>query len=263
MTTSLKLNTGSAPDAIRSLDVLVWTAVQSVRLLVVEDEIRLATNLKRGLVQAGYSVDVVSTAELAGRVLCEGHYELLVLDLRLPGKDGIDFLRELRAEGSVIPVLILTARDSTEELVTGLDAGADDYLTKPFSFNELLARIRALLRRPLSATKTIIQIGELKLDTARRQAWRRRRELDLSPKELMVLEYLMRHAGVTVTRNMIGEAVWGPDYKVLSNIVEVFINRLRQKIDQINQPSLIVTIRSSGYMLRVDLAAKKIGEEAP
>ena len=235
----------------------------TVRLLVVEDETKLATNLKRGLVQAGYNVEVAPTAELAGSALAEKQYELMILDLRLPGKDGIEFLRELRAEGSVIPVLILTARDSTDDLVTGLDSGADDYLTKPFSFNELLARIRALLRRPLSATKTIIQVGELKLDAGRRQAWRRRRELDLSPKELMVLEYLMRHAGVTVTRNMIGEAVWGADYKALSNIVEVFINRLRQKIDQVNQPSLIVTFRTSGYMLRVDLPTKGNGEAAP
>jgi DNA-binding response OmpR family regulator len=236
--------------------------VSIVRLLVVEDEVKLAANLKRGLGEAGYGVDVAPSAEAARRRLSEGRYELLVLDLRLPGKDGLEFLRELRGKGSVIPVLVLTARDSTDDLVTGLDTGADDYMTKPFSFSELLARIRALLRRPLSANTAIIQIGELRLDAARRQAWRRRRELNLSPKELMVLEYLMRRAGVTVTRSMIGEAVWGADYNALSNIVEVFINRLRQKIDQVNQPSLILTVRNSGYTLKVDLPDVGNDEEA-
>jgi DNA-binding response OmpR family regulator len=226
------------------------------RLLVVEDEVKLAANLKRGLGEERYFVETVASAEAACELLSAANYDLIVLDLRLPGMDGITFLRELRERGSIIPVLILTARDATEDLVSGLDSGADDYLTKPFAFNELLARIRALLRRPLSATHNLIEAGELRLDTARRQAWRGQRELYLSPKELMMLECLLRHAGMAVTRDTIGAAVWGADYNPLSNIVEVFINRLRQKIDRIRQPSLIVTIRGTGYMLKVDLASE-------
>jgi DNA-binding response OmpR family regulator len=227
--------------------------MRAPRLLIVEDEVKLAANLKRGLGEEEYFVDTVPSAETARESLSAANYDLMVLDLRLPGIDGITFLRDLRDRGSIIPVLILTARDATEDLVSGLNSGADDYLTKPFAFSELLARIRALLRRPLSANRTVIEAGELRLDTARRQAWRRQRELHLSPKELMVLECLMGHAGVAVTRDTIGEAVWGADYNPLSNIVEVFINRLRQKIDLVRQPSLIVTIRGTGYMLRVDL----------
>lgn len=176
----------------------------------------------------------------------------MVLDLRLPGQDGLEFLHELRARGAAIPVLILTARDSTEELVAGLDGGGDDYLTKPFALSELLARLRALLRRRRAARQSVLAAGGVALDAIRRRASRNGRALDLSPKELMVLEYLVRHAGVLVTRDMIGEAVWGADYNALSNIVEVFINRLRQKIDLVNEPSLIVTIRGSGYMLRTE-----------
>ena len=155
----------------------------------------------------------------------------------------------------MLPVLILTARDSTDELVRGLDGGGDDYLTKPFAFSELLARVRALLRRPLAADSLVLEADDIVIDTSRRVASRGGRTLDLSPKELMVLEYLVRHAGLAVTRDMIGEAVWGKDYNAMSNIVEVFINRLRQKIELVNQPPLIVTIRGAGYMLRLELPA--------
>jgi DNA-binding response OmpR family regulator len=224
----------------------------TARLLVVEDEGQLAANLKRGLGEAGFAVDLAPSAEAARATLAQSAYDVMVLDLRLPGQDGLDFLRELRAGRATIPVLILTARDSTEELVAGLDGGGDDYLTKPFAFSELLARLRALLRRRLIANNPMLTAGGITLDTLRRQASRNGRALDLSPKELMVLEYLVRHAGVLVTRDMIGEAVWGADYNALSNIVEVFINRLRQKIDLANGLSLIVTIRGSGYMLRTE-----------
>ncbi len=187
--------------------------------------------------------------------LSRNGYDLMLLDLRLPGQDGLEFLAELRAAGAVLPVLILTARDSTDELVRGLDGGGDDYLTKPFAFSELLARVRALLRRPLAADSLVLEADDIVIDTSRRVASRGGRTLDLSPKELMVLEYLVRHAGLAVTRDMIGEAVWGKDYNAMSNIVEVFINRLRQKIELINQPPLIVTIRGAGYMLRLELPA--------
>ena len=224
--------------------------VPIARLLVVEDEAKLAANLRRGLGEAGYSVDLAPTAEAAREALSTNHYGLMLLDLRLPGQGGIDFLRDMRQAGLTVPVLILTARDSNNDKVIGLDTGADDYLTKPFAFNELLARIRALLRRPLSAQ--LLQQGEIAIDVAKRRAWRGRRELALSPKELMVLECLVRQAGVPVTRDTIGEAVWGSEYNGLSNIVEVIINRLRQKIDHVNESSLIVTLRGAGYQLRID-----------
>jgi DNA-binding response OmpR family regulator len=228
----------------------------AVRLLVVEDEAKLAANLKRGLGEAGFAVDIAPSAEAARARLSRNGYDLMLLDLRLPGQDGLEFLIELRAAGAVLPVLILTARDSTEERVRGLDDGGDDYLTKPFAFSELLARVRALLRRPLAADSLMLEADDIVIDTSRRIASRGKRALDLSPKELMVLEYLMRRAGLIVTRDMIGEAVWGEDYNAMSNIVEVFINRVRQKIELVNQAPLIVTVRGAGYMLRLDLSAR-------
>ncbi len=227
----------------------------NARLLLVEDEEKLAANLKRGLEEAGYAIDVAPSAEAARQSLSHGVYDLMLLDLRLPGQDGLAFLADLRAAGAALPVLILTARDSTEERVRGLEGGGDDYLTKPFAFRELLARVRALLRRRLAGDGAIIEVGDITIDTARRVATRGSRALDLSPKELMVLEYLARRAGVTVTRDMIGEALWGKDYNAMSNIVEVFINRVRHKVELANQPPLIVTVRGAGYMLRIDLAA--------
>jgi two-component system, OmpR family, copper resistance phosphate regulon response regulator CusR len=228
----------------------------AARLLVVEDEAKLAANLKRGLGEAGFAVDLAPNAEAARESLSHNGYDLMLLDLRLPGQDGLEFLAELRAAGAVLPVLILTARDSTDELVRGLDTGGDDYLTKPFAFDELLARVRALLRRRLVADSAVLEAGDIAIDTSRRVASRGGRALDLSPKELIVLEYLVRHAGLAVTRDMIGEAVWGKDYNALSNIVEVFINRLRQKIELVNQPPLIITVRGAGYMLRTELPAQ-------
>ncbi len=231
----------------------------TARLLVVEDEPKLAANLKQGLSEAGYHVDCAPTAELAREALAKSHCHLMLLDLRLPGQSGLEFLHDLRDAGITIPVLILTARDSNDDKVAGLDGGADDYLTKPFAFNELLARIRALLRRPLP--DSLLKRGEIAVDLTKRRAWRGRRELALSPKELMMLECLVRRAGEVVTRDVIGDAVWGSDYNSLSNIVEVFVNRLRQKIDHVNQDSLIVTVRGAGYLLRVDaLAAKERAE---
>ena len=227
----------------------------AARLLIVEDEAKLAANLKRGLGEAGFAVDVAPSAEVARVALSHNGYDLMLLDLRLPGQDGLEFLADLRAAGAAVPVLILTARDSTDERVRGLDGGGDDYLTKPFAFSELLARLRALLRRRLAADGTIVEAGDIAIDTARRIATRGGRALDLSPKELMVLEYLVRNAGLAVTRDMIGGAVWGKDYNAMSNIVEVFINRLRQKIELVNQPRLIVTVRGAGYMLRLGLPA--------
>ncbi len=228
----------------------------TARLLIVEDEAKLAANLGRGLAEAGFAVQVAPSAEAARAALARNGYDLMLLDLRLPGQDGLEFLADLRAAGAALPVLILTARDSTDERVRGLDGGGDDYLTKPFAFGELLARVRALLRRGVAADSPVLEADDIVIDTSRRAATRGGRTLDLSPKELMVLEYLVRHAGLAVTRDMIGEAVWGKDYNAMSNIVEVFINRLRQKIELVNQPPLIVTIRGAGYMLRLDLPVR-------
>ena len=224
----------------------------AARLLVVEDEAKLAANLKRGLGEAGFAVEVApGVGRPARRSRRTGTTR--VARLAPAGSGRPEFLADLRAAGAALPVLILTARDSTDDRVRGLDGGGDDYLTKPFAFSELLARVRALLRRQVAADSPVLEADDIVIDTSRRAATRGGRALDLSPKELMVLEYLVRHAGLAVTRDMIGEAVWGKDYNAMSNIVEVFINRLRQKIELVNQPPLIVTVRGSGYMLRLNL----------
>lgn len=224
--------------------------MQTVSLLLVEDEARLADNLRRGLAEEGFAVDWVSTAEAAEQELPRKAYDLIVLDLRLPGKDGLDFLRTLRKERNAVPVLILTARGSVEERVTGLDSGADDYLTKPFAFAELLARVRALVRRRSAPPAAVLKVADLALDTVQRKAWRAGRTLSLSPKETILLELLMRNAGQVVTRNMIAEVAWGAGYNEFTNLIEVFVNRLRQKIDYPGRDSVIVTVRGAGYSLR-------------
>jgi DNA-binding response OmpR family regulator len=219
-------------------------------LLLVEDEARLAENLRRGLSEEGFSVEWAGSAETAEQKLTRDAYDLIVLDLRLPGMDGLDFLRGLRNRGSSIPVLILTARGSVEERVMGLDSGADDYLSKPFAFAELLARIRALARRRSAPPAAVLKVADLELDTITRRARRAGRTLALSPKETILLELLMRNAGQVVTRDMIAEVAWGAAYNEFTNLIEVFVNRLRQKIDYPGSDSLILTVRGAGYSLR-------------
>jgi two-component system, OmpR family, response regulator len=224
--------------------------VENLSLLLVEDEARLADNLLRGLAEEGIGAQWASSAEAAQDDLERNSYDLIVLDLRLPGKDGLDFLRELRRQGNTVSVLVLTARGSVEARVSGLDSGADDYLTKPFAFAELLARIRALARRRAAAPAAMLRVAELELDTIKRKAWRSGRALSLSPKETILLELLMRHAGQVVTRDMIAQVAWGAGYNEFTNLIEVFVNRLRQKIDHAGGESLIVTVRGAGYSLR-------------
>jgi two-component system, OmpR family, copper resistance phosphate regulon response regulator CusR len=220
------------------------------RLLIVEDEADLLRSLSRGLAEAGFDISCAGSAERAEKAIAEQGFDTVVLDLRLPGKDGIDLLCEMRAAGNSTPVLVLTARGSLDERVIGLDSGADDYLTKPFAFAELLARVRALIRRHAGPAQSTLRVTDLEFDTVRRRASRGGRELSLSPKEAMLLELLMRNAGQPVTRNMIIEVVWGSAYNDFTNLIEVFVNRLRQKISDGSNGSLIMTVRGIGYSMR-------------
>ena len=226
--------------------------MSALRILLIEDEARLANAVKQGLVEDGFSVDVAGSAEEAGPIISRGALDLIVLDLGLPGKNGLELLREMRAAGDQTPVLILTARGSLEERVAGLDGGGDDYLTKPFAFAELVARIKALARRPRAPASAILKVGELEFDTVKRRAKIGEHILNLSPKEKMLLELLMRNAGQVVTRDMIAETVWDSNYNSLTNLIEVFVNRLRQKIDPRADRSLIVTVRGVGYSMRAE-----------
>lgn len=224
----------------------------ALRILLVEDETRLADAVKQGLGEEGFTVETAGSAEAAESIIARGALDLIVLDLQLPGKNGLDLLRELRAAGNQTPVLILTAHGSLEERVTGLDVGGDDYLTKPFAFAELVARIKALARRPRAKSSPILKVGDLEFDTIKRRAKIGEHSLNLSPKEKMLLELLMRHAGQVVTRDMIAETVWDSNYNSLTNLIEVFVNRLRQKIDPRADRSLIITVRGEGYTMRAD-----------
>jgi DNA-binding response OmpR family regulator len=226
--------------------------MSATRILVVEDEAKLANAVKQGLVEDGFTVDLAGTAEEAEPIIAQGALDLIVLDLGLPGKSGLDLLREMRAAGNDTPVLILTARGSLDERVAGLDTGGDDYLVKPFAFAELVARIKALSRRPRTPASPVLKVGDLEFDTVKRRAKIGEHNLNLSPKEKMLLELLMRNAGQVVTRDMIAETVWDSNYNSLTNLIEVFVNRLRQKIDPRADRSLIVTVRGVGYTMRAE-----------
>jgi len=224
--------------------------MQPLRLLLVEDEERLAGHLRQGLSEQGIALDWVKSAEEAELMLARHAYDLMVLDIGLPGKSGVEFLRERRKNGDSTPVLFLTARGSVDDRVTGLESGGDDYLVKPFAFAELLARIQALSRRRPTAQSPLLKVADLEFDTVKRRARRAGKPLALSPKEAMLLEVLMRHAGEVVTRDMIAETVWDSGYNVFTNLIEVFVNRLRQKIDADPKNSLISTVRGVGYSMK-------------
>jgi len=217
-----------------------------MRLLVVEDDPRLAAVLTRGLRENGYAVDSAADGGAALDRLHNNDYDAVVLDVMIPGIDGMEVCRRLRAERAAVPVLMLTARDSLDDRVRGLDAGADDYLTKPFAFAELLARLRALMRRGPSIADSVIRAGEVEIDTRGHRVLRGEREVPLTSKEYALLEYLARNAGRVVGREEIAEHVWDERYDPFSNVIDVYINRLRKKVG----PELIVTRRSEGYMLR-------------
>jgi DNA-binding response OmpR family regulator len=220
-----------------------------MRLLLVEDEARVARFIARGLREQAYAVDLAADGEDALYQAAVNSYDAIILDVMLPKKDGFTVCRELRAAGSRVPVLMLTARDAVEDRISGLDTGADDYLTKPFEFGELLARLRALLRRGGELIPTVIQVADLVIDTRGQQASRAGRNVNLTTKEYALLEYLARNAGRVVGREEIAEHVWDETFDPFSNLIEVYINRLRRKVDEPFGRPLIHTRRGAGYVL--------------
>jgi len=220
-----------------------------MRILIVEDEPGIANFVRQGLSEAGYAVDVARDGEEGLAYALAADYDALVLDIMLPEMDGLELLRELRHRGRKTPTLMLTARDTVDDRVEGLDAGADDYLVKPFAFPELLARVRALLRRPPLQMGTVLAVGDLEMDTASREVRRGDRLIELSPREYAVLEYLMRHPNQVLTRTQIGEHVWNFDFFHESNVVDVYIGYLRRKIDRGSDLAVIHTVRGVGYRL--------------
>lgn len=220
-----------------------------MRILVVEDEPSIAQFVQQGLTEAGHAVDLVVNGRDGLSFALAADYDVLLLDIMLPQLDGLDLLRELRRRGNKTPALMLTARDTVDDRVAGLDAGADDYLVKPFAFPELMARIRALLRRPPLQTSTTLQVADLEMNTARREVTRNGRLIDLSPREYAVLEYLMRHQNQVLTRTQIGEHVWNFDFYNESNVVDVYIGYLRRKIDKGETLPLFHTVRGVGYRI--------------
>jgi len=219
-----------------------------MRILIVEDEKKVANFIKKGLQQEGYAADIAQDGEEALESAMAFDYDAMVLDLMLPKKSGLDVLRTVRASKPKLAVLILTAKGSLEDKVTGFDAGADDYLPKPFAFAELSARIRALLRRG-AAKDNKLKVGDLEMDTSTRQVRRGGQAIDLKLKEYALLEFLLRNAHRAVTRTMIVEHVWDIHFDSISNVVDVHINSLRNKIDKGFSPPLIHTVRGMGYML--------------
>jgi len=221
-----------------------------MRILVVEDEKKLASFIRRGLKEKKYAVDVAQDGN-EGLFLAEVNtYDLIILDVMLPQKDGISICRELRKKRNDVPILMLTARDDVEDKITGLDAGADDYLTKPFAFGELLARARALLRRKQDKKTTKLKIADLELDQLTHRVARAGKTIELTSTEYALLEYLMLNANEVVTRTMISEHVWNDDFDSFSNVINVYINYLRKKIDSGFEKKLIHSIRGTGYILK-------------
>jgi DNA-binding response OmpR family regulator len=219
-----------------------------MRILVVEDDRKVAGFIQSGLQQEGHAVDVLHEGNGAGEQACAVDYDAVVLDLMLPGRSGFQVLRDIRARKPELPVLILTAKDSIDERVTGLDGGADDYMVKPFALAELSARLRALLRRGKPHESTL-RVADLEMDTIRRTVRRAGQSIDLKPKEYALLEYLMRNSDRPVTRSLIIEHVWDIHFDSISNVVEVHVNSLRSKIDRGFAVPLIHTVRGVGYML--------------
>ena len=220
-----------------------------MRILLVEDEPRMAQAVAKGLREHAYAVDVARDGNVALYQASINTYDLILLDVLLPGRDGFEVCRELRNRGEATPILMLTARATVDDRITGLDAGADDYLTKPFSFRELLARIRALLRREPQLQPAQLEVDNLVVDSVSHRVTRASRPIDLTAKEYALLEYLARHAGQLVSRAQIAEHVWDDSFEPFSNTIEVYVNRLRKKIDEQHPIKLLHTRRGEGYIL--------------
>ncbi|MDB4886078.1 MAG: transcriptional regulator protein [Gemmatimonadetes bacterium] len=221
-----------------------------MRILVIEDDPTVGQYVKRGLEENRWSVDLAVDGEEGERRAASDSYDLIVLDMRLPGKSGIDVLQSLRAKGFERPVLVLTAQDAVDAKVATLRAGADDYVTKPFAFEELLARVEALARRPRALASPVLHVGDLEIDQATHLVRRAGELIELTPKEYTVLEYLARHAGRVMSRTLITEYAWGYHFDPGTNIVDVVINHLRKKVDARHSRKLISTVRGVGYVLK-------------
>jgi two-component system OmpR family response regulator len=220
-----------------------------MNVLVVEDEVKMAALIRRGLSEQGLTVDVAGSGEDAAAMARSSTYDAIVLDVMLPGIDGFETCRRLRAAGVWTPVLMLTARDAVDDRVSGLDAGADDYLVKPFSFAELLARLRALSRRSPRRAGDTLQTGDLRIDPRARRAWRGDRELELSPREFDLLDAFMRRPGEALSRDWLLEQAWDIAFEHRSNVVDVYVNYLREKIDRPFGRTSLQTVRGAGYRL--------------
>ncbi len=222
-----------------------------MRILIVDDDRHLNAIVKRGLTEETYAVDTAFDGEEGEYMAWVNSYDLIILDIMMPKKDGIEVCQSLRANSVNTPILMLTAKDAVEDRVKGLDAGADDYLVKPFAFSELLARIRALLRREGTSKTPELKVGDIVLNTRTREARRGNRSIELTSKEYTILEYFMRHPNAVITRTMLEEHAWDYDFESMSNLIDVYIRRLRCKIDSEGEPSMIQTVRGAGYRLKV------------
>jgi two-component system OmpR family response regulator len=223
-----------------------------MRVLVVEDEVKMAALLRRGLGEEGLTVDIAGEGERAVEMAGASDYDAVVLDVMLPGIDGFETCRRLRRDGIWVPVLMLTARGAIEDRVAGLDGGADDYMVKPFAFAELLARLRALIRRGSVERPALLEVGDLRLDPGTHEVWRGAAEIDLSAKEFTLLETFMRHPGYVLSRTQLLEQGWDYDFEHRSNVVEVYVRYLRRKIDVPFGTNSIETVRGAGYRMRKD-----------
>jgi len=222
-----------------------------MRLLIVEDERKLADTLKRGLEDHGHAVDVAYDGDDGLAMALAASYDLVILDVMLPVLDGMTVCQRLRARASHMPILMLTARDAIDDRVAGLDSGADDYLTKPFAFRELVARVRALLRRDGPSRQPILRFADVELDTRSRAVMRSGRLVELTTKEFAILEYLARNPNQLISRAQIAEHVWDFDFSSMSNVIDVYVGNLRRKLGDDQEPRLLCTVRGSGYRLRV------------
>ena len=221
-----------------------------MRILIVEDDKKVSGFIKKGLEEETYAVDVAYDGEEGQFMAEESQYDLVILDLMLPKRDGLEVLSRLRDKKIDTPILLLTAKDSVEDKVTGLNKGADDYLTKPFAFSELIARIRVLLRRGKAETKTVLQIDDLTLDLVSHKVTRSKEEIELTGKEYSLLEYFIRNQGKVLTRTMIAEHVWDYNFDTFTNVIDVYINHLRKKIDKNFPKKLLHTLRGVGYVMK-------------